>query len=59
MTIQKATNKVIHLKGSYRNVARAAKKFIAHGYRCAGFVAFRRNGRATATVVLERSEVGR
>ncbi len=49
----------ICLNGTYKSVAEQARKLIAKGFRCVGFVGLRRNGKSTATAVLEKTEAGK
>ena len=59
MTLKLTSKKQLHLHGSYDAVLKQARRFARHGFRCVGFVGLRKNGRSSATAVLEKTEVGR
>lgn len=59
MTLKLVSAKQIHLQGTYKAVMKQVRHFSQHGYRCVGFVSLRKNGKSTATAVIEKTEVGK
>ncbi|WP_153304054.1 hypothetical protein [Dissulfuribacter thermophilus] len=54
MTVKLQNKTQIYLNGTYKSVMKQARRFIAKGFRCVGFIGLRRNGKSTALVMLEK-----